>query len=142
MWTDLAGTGGFSDIVQTAIGAEMDGLSSRYPKYPIVMLKIETADAKHPVSHLWPRNLDGSFSSSSYIPHHHVLSSAQKSSSSRFDLSILTSLYGLGFYISEKGYVHPAEAAHAWLPWRERIQTSCKWRALMATCCFDGMYRK
>ena len=26
MWSDLADTGGFSDIVQTAVGAEMDGL--------------------------------------------------------------------------------------------------------------------
>ena len=61
MLTDLADTGFFSDIVQTTIGAEMDGLFIEVSEYPMVMLKIETADAKHPVSHLWPRNLDGSF---------------------------------------------------------------------------------
>jgi hypothetical protein len=61
MLTDLADTSCFSDIVQTAIGASWMGSSSRYPKYPMIMLKIETADAKHPVSHLWPRDLDGSF---------------------------------------------------------------------------------
>jgi len=123
-------------------GQKWMGSSSRYPKYLMVMSKIETADAKHPVSHLWPRNFDGSFSGSSYIPHHHALSSAQKSSSCRFDLSILTSLYGLGFYISEKGHVHPTEAAHTRSPWRKRIQASCRWRVLMAMYYFEGMYHK
>jgi hypothetical protein len=63
-----------------------------------------------------------------------------KSSSGIFDLSTLASLHELGFYITEKGLIHPAETAHARPPWKEWIQTNCRRRALMAMYSFEGIY--
>jgi hypothetical protein len=81
------------------------GFLSRYVKYPMVMLKIETADTKIQYRTYGPETLTVAFQVLLVYSIIMLFPVPHKSLSGLCDLSILASLHELGFYISEKGLV-------------------------------------
>ena len=89
------------------------GFLSRYVKYPMVMLKIETADTKIQYRTYGPETLTVAFQVLLVCSIIMLFPVPHKSSSGLCDLSILAPLHELGFYISERASFNPAETAHA-----------------------------